>query len=328
MSHARKNKPTWQPSASLEHLRFRATILTRIRDFFSSRDILAVETPLLCQHSVTDPHIQSISASLNQRSAASKIYYLQTSPEYAMKRLLAAGCGAIYQITKAFRQDEIGHLHNPEFTLLEWYRPGFDHHHLMNEVDVFLQTILNTTQAIRLTYQALFQRYLNIDPHHATLAELQNCADQQNIHVHAELHDRDAWLNILMTHCIEPQLGKANQPCFVYHFPITQAALARIQPGVPPVAERFEVYVEGIELANGFHELQDAAEQRQRFEKNIAERRQAGLTELTIDEHFLAALTHGLPDCSGVALGIDRLIMLAINSKQIADVLSFDFSKV
>ncbi|HLB42915.1 MAG TPA: EF-P lysine aminoacylase EpmA [Gammaproteobacteria bacterium] len=324
MSHAQKNKliPPWMPSASLENLYLRAEMLKQIRHFFADRHILEVETPLLCHTSVTDPHIQSMSVVLQHQH-----YYLQTSPEYAMKRLLAAGSGAIYQISKAFRQNEISRVHNPEFTLLEWYRPGFDHHDLMDEVDIFLQTLLKTMPADRQTYHTLFQSHLNLDPHRATLAELEKCALDRNIHVHTAMTHRDTWLNLLMTHCIEPHLGKKNCPCFVYHFPASQAALARVQPGTFPLASRFEVYMEGMELANGFHELQHANEQRQRFEKNLVERKQLNLSEITIDEYFLAALEYGLPDCAGVALGIDRLIMIATQSKHINDVLSFDFSR-
>jgi lysyl-tRNA synthetase class 2 len=253
-------------------------------------------------------------------------YYLQTSPEYAMKRLLTAHNEPIYQITKAFRQEEIGRYHNPEFTMLEWYRPGFNHHQLMDEMDELLQLVLKCQPAQRISYQDLFLTYLHINPHHATLEELSACATQHHIHVAAEITDCDTWLNLLASHCIDPKLGH-DCPCFVYDFPASQAALARIQPGHPPVASRFEVYIKGIELANGFHELQNAAEQRQRFEKNLAERKRQALRLLPIDELFLAALSHGLPDCAGVALGIDRLIMLATHNTHIEKVISFDISR-
>ncbi|MBV9575811.1 MAG: EF-P lysine aminoacylase GenX [Gammaproteobacteria bacterium] len=315
---------SWEPSASLANLRIRAQILKIIRDFFAARDVMEVETPLICHTSVTDTYIQSIPVLINQEKTP---YYLQTSPEYAMKRLLAAGFGAIYQISKAFRQEEIGRWHNPEFTMLEWYRPGFNHHHLMDEMDTLLQLILQTPAAERKTYAELFQTYLQINPHQTSIAELSACAKQKQINIAAEINEIDTWLTILMTHCIEPELGK-NQPCFIYDFPASQAALARIEPGEPPVAARFEVYYQGIELANGFYELQDVNEQRKRFENNLLERKQAGLPLLKIDELFLAALHHGLPDCAGVALGIDRLIMLSTKSEHIAQVLSFDFSRV
>lgn len=318
----------WQPSASFETLQKRAQILKSIRDFFTARGVLEVETPTLCHTSVTDPFIQSIPALFQAHPQDAEVrYYLQTSPEYAMKRLLAAGSGPIFQITKSYRQGEVGRFHNPEFSMLEWYRPNFDHYALMNEMDELLQMVLATAPATRLSYTELFQQYLDINPHTATLQELIRCADQHNINVMSEIDDCDTWLNLLMSHCIEPHLG-ADKPVFIYNFPASQAALARIQPSNPPVAARFEVYFRGIELANGFHELQDAAEQRQRFEKNLLDRKGLQLNSMLIDEFFLAALNHGLPDCAGVALGIDRLIMLATNREKIADVISFDFSRV
>jgi lysyl-tRNA synthetase class 2 len=318
---------SWQPSGSIENLAIRARILKQIRDFFTTRAVMEVETPLLCHTSVTQTFIQSIPALFQAHpDAAEQRYYLQTSPEYAMKRLLAAGCGPIYQITKAFRQGEIGVHHNPEFSMLEWYQPGYDHHALMNEVDELLQRVLKTPKAERKSYAAIFSEFLNINPHDVSVADLVNCANTQNISVQGELNDRDAWLDVLLSQCIEPHLGK-DRPCFIYDFPASQAALARIQPGQPPLASRFEVYMQGIELANGFHELQDADEQRKRFEKNLDERRALGLPIIPIDEFFLASLTHGLPDCAGVALGIDRLMMLATQSDTIASVISFDFSR-
>ena len=296
--------------------------MQNIRDFFNQKKILEVETPLLSYTSVTDPFIASIKALV----ADNKSYYLQTSPEYAMKRLLAAGSGSIYQITKAFRQGELGRFHNPEFTMLEWYRIDFDHHQLMDEVDELLRLTLRTQAAEKISYAELFQTYLKIDPHHATLNELKITATNCGLVIHNDIHDQDTWLNLLMSHCIEPQLG-FERPCMIYDFPASQAALARIQASSPKVASRFEVYIQGIELANGFHELQNAAEQRERFENNLQERKQQGLPSLAIDENFLAALQHGLPDCAGVALGIDRLMMLAAKKNTIAEILSFDFKR-
>ncbi len=321
-------KNNWQPSASIDTLRARASILKSIRDFFAARDVLEVETPLMCGTSVTEPFIQSIPALFQAHPNEPELRcYLQTSPEYAMKRLLAAGSGSIYQITKAFRQGEVGHLHNPEFTMLEWYRVGFNHHQLMDEMDELLQFILKTPRATRTTYQSLFQTYLSIDPLSVTAADLAACARQQHIDVATDIQDNDTWLDILMTHCIEPQLGQT-APVFVYDFPASQAALARLSEHDLRTASRFEVYFHGMELANGFHELQHAGEQRKRFENNLRKRKQLGLPELPMDEHFLAALEHGLPDCAGVALGIDRLVMLALQLPRIQDVLSFDVSKV
>ncbi len=318
----------WQPSASLSHLKIRARILKQIRDFFNARGVLEVETPLMCHTSVTDPFIESIPALFKAHPHEKELrYYLQTSPEYAMKRLLAAGCGAIYQITKSFRQGEVGRLHNPEFTMIEWYQPGFDHHALMNEMDELLQLILETPRAKRLSYADMFQTYLMIDVNTASIDDLKTCALKENIQLAGDLYNRDSWLIFLMTHLIEPRFDHT-QPFFIYDFPVSQAALARIQPGHPPTAARFEVYFRGIELANGFYELQDAHEQRKRFENNLEERKALGLNTLPIDELFLDALMHGLPDCSGVALGLDRLVMLATKCTNIADILSFDFSRV
>lgn len=326
---APKNKThPWQPSANRDRLHERSRLIQLIRNFFHSRGLLEVETPLLCHTSVTDPFIQSIPALFQAHpDAPEQRYYLQTSPEYAMKRLLAAENGPLFQITKAFRQGEVGRFHNPEFTMLEWYRPGFDHHALMDEMDELLQVILKIPAAERLTYQALFLSHLDIDPLTASMEDLAHKAAQQHLEVATAVTDRETWLNLLMTHLIEPTLGKT-VPCFVYDFPASMAALARIQPSNPPVASRFEVYLHGIELANGFHELQDAAEQRKRFENNNAERIALGLPPYHLDELFLAALAHGLPDCAGVALGIDRLMMIAMNAANISDVIAFDFSRV
>jgi lysyl-tRNA synthetase class 2 len=307
----------WQPSANITLLKKRARILQIVRAFFAKRDVLEVETPLLCHTSVTDPYIHSIKTTDG---------YLQTSPEYAMKRLLAAGSGSIYQLCKAFRQGDRGQHHNPEFTMLEWYRVGFNHHQLMDETDTLLQATLNTPEAERVSYQVLFQTHLGIDPHTATCDELHTLAEQQQLQIAATINDCTTWFQLLMSHCIEPLIG-LHRPIFIYDFPVAQAALAKISPGNPPVAARFEVYYRGLELANGFHELQNAAEQRRRFENNLLMRREQGLNELPIDEYLLSALEHGLPDCSGVALGFDRLVMLATGCDKISEAMSFDFSR-
>jgi len=315
---------TWQPSATIETLKTRAKIIKSIRDFFTARGVMEVETPLMCHTSVTDPFIQSIPALFQRHEHEKEVrHYLQTSPEYAMKRLLAAGSGAIFQICKAFRQGEVGRHHNPEFTMIEWYRPGFTHHDLMNEADALLQLVLKKPAAERKSYAALFMEYLDINPHLATLSELKNCASENNISVESNIEDNDTWLQLLMSEHIEPRIGQ-DKPIFIYDFPASQAALSRIQSGV---ASRFEIYYRGIELANGFHELQDAHEQRKRFEKNAHERKKRGLNEMVIDEYLLSALTHGLPDCAGIALGIDRLIMLATQHDKIRDVVSFDVDR-
>lgn len=311
----------WQPSASLNNLRQRAEIFAKIRQFFARRDVLEVDTPLLTTTTATDLHIASFSVG--------KKHFLQTSPEFCMKRLLAANYGAIYQLGKAFRHDEVGRQHNPEFTLLEWYRPGFNHQQLMQEVDELLQLILATLPAEKFTYADIFQQYLQLDPHQSSLAELKNCVKKNNINLDAVIdpNDRDAWLHLLISHLIEPHLGK-DRPIFIYDFPEAQAALARIRPGNPPVAERFEVYIKGVELANGYHELSDAAEQRKRFLQDQQRRMALNYPIVPLDERLLSALHHGLPNCAGVALGVDRLIMLALNAHSIAEVIPFSWELI
>ena len=300
-------------------------MLSQIRDFFKARNVLEVETPLLSQHTVTDRYISSFKTHY-QNNTDNRTYYLQTSPEYAMKRLLAAGSGSIFQICKAFRNGECGHQHNPEFTLLEWYRPAFNHHDLMNEMDALLQTLLRTPSAERITYAHLFIRTLNINPHTCTLNELHAAIDQQALSIASPVDDKDTLLQLLLTHCIEPQLGQ-QAPTFVYDFPVSQAALAKIRRDKIPVAERFEVYIQGVELANGFHELTDAKEQRARFQKEQHDRQQRGEPPIEMDERLITALQHGLPDCAGVALGIDRLLMILSKSEKIDDIISFTWSR-
>jgi len=247
-----------------------------------------------------------------------------------MKRLLAAGSGPIYQIGRVFRQGEAGRRHNPEFTLLEWYRPGFDHHALMDEVEALVTPVLATrltAPAERLTYREAFQRHAGLDPHAATLEELRTTA--QRFGMARDIGDeRDPWLDLILTHAVEPQLGRGRLT-FLHSYPASQAALARTardEQGVL-VAERFELYVEGVELANGFHELSDATEQRRRFEADNAARRAHGLPEMPQDERLLAALAAGLPDCAGVALGVDRLVMLAAGATSLDQVIAFPIDR-
>lgn len=310
---------TWRPTASRDLLAQRARIYAQIRTFFAERGVLEVETPLLSAATVTDLHL----ASFRLRDATgNRDLFLQTSPEFAMKRLVAAGSGPIYQIARAFRAEEAGRFHNPEFSLLEWYRPDWDHHRLMDEMDDLLGTVLELPKAKRWTYGELFEHHLGIDPHRASQKELVVHSLAIGGPVEAT---KDTLLQLLMTHRIEEQLEGVH---FVMDFPASQAALARLRgDGDIQVAERFEVYVNGVELANGFHELADAAEQRQRFEDDLAARRSARLEEPPIDERLLAALASGFPDCAGVALGLDRLVMLATQSAHIDDVLAFPFER-
>lgn len=317
----------WRPTAGIEALRRRAELLGSVRAFFAERGVMEVETPVLAACGATDPHLDSFSTCYTGPGAAGgRRAYLQTSPEFAMKRLLATGCGPIYQICKAFRNGEAGRHHNPEFTMLEWYRPGFDYRTLMAEVDELLRLILKTPAAALHSYAAVFEEHLRLDPHSATTAQLRACAAGHGIVVSESLgEDRDAWLTLLWTHLIEPDLGGDGRPLFVFDYPASQAMLARLRPGSPLVAERFEVYVHGVELANGFQELQDGAEQRHRFEENCQRRQEAGMVEMKVDDRLLAALDHGLPNCSGVALGLDRLLMLKVGAGTLGEVLAFPF---
>lgn len=355
MSLEPKNKKltshNWQPTASIENLKKRAEITHTIRAFFYAKNITEVETPILNSHAVTDAYLDSLKLNFNDTQTG----YLHTSPEYCMKRLLAAGLGNCYQITKAFRNHEQGKQHHTEFSLLEWYRLGFNHHDLMTEMNELLQLILNTKNANKISYQNLFENYLSINPHTASIKNLQNIAKENNLlntlgeHHNTKPEHKDDWLMLLLSALIEPKLGFNNTPVFIYDYPASQAALAKIaQPrfspdqveqaklspsssalikgpknNITPVAERFEVYINGIELANGFHELQDYPEQKARFEKDLELRKSLSKFIPEIDRNFLAALEHGLPNCSGVALGIDRLISLALETESIKEVMSF-----
>lgn len=319
----------WLPSASLQQLQKRAKIIQTIRHFFIERGLLEVETPTLSQAGVTDVHLFCFKTffigpqiSIKKQDPAGVPLYLQTSPEFHMKRLLAAGYGSIFQISKVFRNEESGRFHNPEFTLLEWYQVGFDHFLLMDEMDQLLQLVLNCNAARRCTYQEAFLEVLNVDPLSANLQQLKDAGRSLNLGdvVTAET-DKDTLLQLLFCVAIEPVIAQ-HKPCFIYNFPASQAALARISKDDPRVAERFEVYYKGIELANGFHELSDAGEQLTRFQEDNRLRQHKGLPEMPIDHNFISSL-NSLPDCAGVALGIDRLLMLATEQTHINDVLSF-----
>lgn len=311
----------WQPSASLELLRLRAQLIAKIRDFFTIRDYLEVETPVMARYGTTDVYLSNIKATFRGET-----YNLQTSPEYHMKRLLAAGSGPIFQLARVFRDDELGRWHNPEFTLLEWYQLDIDHHTLMDEMDLFLQTVLQSRPMIRKTYQQAFIDACTLDPMNASIAQLREVLaryDLDNV-FSPEEQDRDQYLFLLMSHVIEPFLSKEKAPVAVYNFPVSQAALAKVNHGV---AERFEVYYQGVELANGFHELTDAKAQEQRFTLDQQIRCEKGFPEVKADHYLLKALEHGLPSCSGVALGIDRLLALALKQPAIAQIISFDFAR-
>ena len=319
---------SWQPTMDWQNAKQRAHILAQIRSFFLALDIIEVETPLLSHATVTDVHLDAFSTLYNYSAEShcdeSTNLYAQTSPEFAMKRLLASGYGCCYQICKAFRHEQQGRYHNPEFTMLEWYRVGFDHFQLMDEVAELLSSVLGCQQVERISYQELFIREVAIDPLMTNRDELIRI-----ISAHDKLSDwleqedcLDTLLQFIMAELIEPNIGD-NKPCFVYNFPASQASLAKISLKDPRVAERFECYFKGIELANGFHELTDVAQQKLRFEQDNQTRTTLGKIEQDMDQHFISALEHGLPACAGVALGIDRLVMLALTVNKIDQVITF-----
>ncbi|WP_314866193.1 elongation factor P--(R)-beta-lysine ligase [Aggregatibacter kilianii] len=312
----------WQPTASVKNLLTRAKLLAEIRRFFTDRGLLEVETPVLSEFGVTDVHLATFSTEfISPFGEQSKTLWLSTSPEYHMKRLLAAGSGPIFQIGKVFRNEEAGNRHNPEFTMLEWYRPHFDMYRLINEVDDLLQQILECPPAESMSYQFAFQQYVGLDPLSADLSELAEKAKKYQL-IGAENENRDTLLQFLFSTVVEPQIGQ-EAPVVVYHFPASQAALAQISSEDLRVAERFEFYYKGLELANGFHELSDAREQLRRFQQDNLQREKMGLPVRAIDTRLLAALQAGIPNCSGVALGVDRLLMIAMGTESIKDVISF-----
>lgn len=315
---------SWQPSAPISNLLKRAKILAEIRRFFADRGVLEVETPAMSQATVTDIHLVTFQTRFVGPGAAQGLdLWLMTSPEYHMKRLLAAGSGPIYQMGRSFRNEEAGRHHNPEFTMLEWYRPHYDMYRLMNEVDDLLQQVLECQSAESLSYQQAFIRHLEVDPLSADKTQLREVAEKLGVGDLANAEeDRDTLLQLLFMLGVEPKIGQ-EKPVFIYHFPATQAALAEISTEDHRVAERFEVYFKGIELANGFRELTDAREQRQRFEQDNRRRAARGLPQQPIDNNLLAALEHGMPACSGVALGVDRLVMLALKAESLSEVIAF-----
>jgi lysyl-tRNA synthetase class 2 len=278
--------------------------------------VLEVETPQLCPATVTDPHLQ--------QHGVPGYGYLQTSPEYAMKRLLAAGSGSIYQIARVFRAGEVGRRHNPEFTLLEWYRLGFTPDQLIDEVAAIACLALGETTTVRHRYRDLFRAHLDLDPADAAPSMQLRAAARRHLDLAFDDADRDTWLELLMSHVIEPELG-IDELSFVVDYPPSQAALARLRVDAEgqKVASRFELYHRGVELANGYHELLDADEQRARFAADLRERERLGLPAIPLDQRFLAALEFGLPDCSGVALGLDRLVMLAVGAASLPEVMAF-----
>lgn len=312
-------------------LRQRAELLAKIRSFFSAREVLEVETPVLSQAGNPDVYIESFTSRF-MTPQGEQTLYLQTSPEFHMKRLLAAGSGAIYQICKSFRLEEQGRLHNPEFTMLEWYRPGFDHHQLMQEIEellVFLGVLASGARISKASYQSLFEQYVGANPHDCSREELVQCIERHAIPIqasHIASLNKDDVLSLLLTHIIEPAIAHAGL-MFVYDYPASQASLARLSDDPIAVAQRFELYADGVELANGFHELTDAREQTRRFAQEMQQREKRHQAYVDIDQHLIHALKSGLPDCAGVALGFDRLVMNVTKSQSLQEVMAFPFNQ-
>lgn len=323
-------KANWQPVADIQQLRQRAQLLAAIRQFFAQRDVLEVDTPLLCRATGTDPNLDFFTSQFHS-SPHQQTLFLQTSPEFAMKRLLAAGTGCIYQICKAFRNGEAGRYHNPEFTLLEWYRVGFTLRQLMDEVAELLLYLLRPAMpqlpVLRFSYQQLFRERTGLD---ALAFDRQVYRDYALSQGHPEADglcgdEHAPWLDFLFSHCVQNRMPE-EAICLLHDYPAIQSSLARLHPDDPRVTERFEVFINGMELGNGFFELLDADEQEARFDREIAYRRQHALAAVEKDQLFLQALQDGLPECSGVAIGLDRLLMAVSGCEAIQQVLAFPFS--
>jgi lysyl-tRNA synthetase class 2 len=311
-----------------EALRSRARLYALIRQFFAERKVLEVETPILSTGANTDPNIQSFTTQFNGHvDSGSRQRWLRTSSEFAQKRLLAASVGDCYELGRVFRDGEAGRRHSPEFTMLEWYRVGWDHDRLADEVVNLVQMAMALAGKCgnlhKSSYRDLFLATLGIDPFDADKARLR--AALGDVRVDEQGLTRDDWLDLLLTHRIQPEFPR-DRITIVYDYPMSQCALAQIRHDDPPVAERFEVYLGHHELANGYHELTDASEQRARFARDNQRRRERGMPELPLDENFLAALQRGMPACAGVALGVERLLMAMTGSEDICDVLAFAFA--
>jgi len=318
--------PCWRPSASVDVMRLRAAVLRILRKWFEDRGVLEVETPVLSRAGASDPHLGNVSVQLDGQG-----YFLHTSPESAMKRLLAGGSGDIFQVCHVFRAGELGQKHNPEFTMLEWYRLGHSLEDMMTDVESLASELCGIRRPLvpfrRTRYRDLMRELAAVDPFTAAVPQLVDALERHGVALPAGTPpQRDELLDLLLAAVVEPALDPA-QPVFVYHFPASQAALAQIRPGDPPVAERFELFLGGMEIANGFHELTDTDEQGRRFDRELARRAQQGDCVPPRDDALLAALEAGMPDCSGVALGLDRLLMYLADVDDIRDVLTFDLTR-
>lgn len=311
----------WRPTASQTALKSRAQQLAFVRGFFAEREVLEVETPVLGRHGVTDLNLDGVEAALTAPGCRNG--WLQTSPEYHMKRLLADGAGSIYQVSRVFRNGERGRRHNPEFSMLEWYRVGFDDAELMAEVADLVCGWLDCPRPKTVSYRQAMQAFAGLDPFEASDQDVRQRCTQWLDAGQLEDLDRDGCLDLLMSFAVEPNLG-CDVPTFIVGYPASQAALARVsEQGGHAVAHRFELYIDGLELCNGYWELADADEQRRRFEADNRLRAAAGKPAMSIDQAFLEAIEAGLPDCAGVALGLDRLLMLKLGVRDIAEVLAF-----
>lgn len=316
----------WQPTCSLELMRLRARMLADIRRFFADRSVLEVETPLLSHSVGTDPQLAFFTTEYCLPPKRQTLF-LQTSPEFAMKRLLAAGSGSIYQIGKAFRNGEAGRFHNPEFTMLEWYRVGFNLSQLMDEIADLVAMLFSDRQLAetkRVGYRELFVSLTGLDPleffYQDYCAFVEGCGLSEAVGICG--HDHATWLDFIFSHKVQPHLG-GNTAYMVYGYPACQSSLARINKDNAQVVERVELFINGIELGNGYYELTDAEEQNNRFDKELTVRQQQNLPVSVKDEHLISALKSGLPECSGMAIGLDRLLMLLSKSASIEDVLNF-----
>lgn len=309
--------PEWKPTATIADLKVRSQLIQSIRNFFNSRHYLEVDTPSMGPYGVTDCYLYNIEVYCNGNTQ-----YLQTSPEYYMKRLLAAGSGPVFQIGHAFRDQEKGRWHQPEFTMLEFYQEDVDHLQLISIISELFQHVCQWLPIETVTYQEVFQQYCYFNPHQTNVTQLQQCLSRYGLDsaLSSGEEDIDQYLFLLMTEVIEPQLADKPMPIAITDFPKSQAALATV---TNEKAHRFEIYFKGIELANGFQELTDPEEQLTRFEYDNYLRKQQNKIEKAIDPYFLAALRYGLPSCSGVAIGIDRLVALCLGHHQIKSVMSF-----
>ena len=332
-----ESEPDFRSTASIETLKQRAKLLAAVRRFFDQRGFFEVETPILSNDIVVDRYLQPIPVKYSDVITGGddqRRLWLQTSPEFAMKRLLASGAKAIYQITKAFRAGEAGDQHNPEFTMLEWYRVGDDYHAGMDllaelTLSLFSSSKFDFERVEKRTYAEVFKSFAGVDPLSCDLAKLKACAAKHGVSLESDSEDIDFWRNLILTHVVQPKLG-TKQPTIVFDWPESQSALAQIRvnetTGIS-VAERFELYVGGVELANGYHELLDADELQKRNAHVNTQRESDGVAALPVESRLLKAMDHGLPACSGVAMGIDRLAMVLLRKSSIRDVIAFPIDR-